>query len=106
MTELRQIKEGNIPQGVSEEAIYTLDVSAWGNDPTSVSVDVFPWANNAKEATVKSTVMPTGSPTVSGNVITLPTLKSLTDGVTYRVEVTFTVSSNKLIAYFLVKAEL
>ena len=49
--------------------------------------------------------MPTNSPTVNGNVITLSPLKLLTAGVLYRVEVKYTISGNILENYFHVQAQ-
>ena len=94
--------EGKV-QGVDEEIIYTVDVSNVGSSPTSVSVEVFLASNLT--ASVKATVMPTGSPSVVGNVITLPTLKLLTANNTYRVEVKYTVGGSVVENYFYVVAE-
>ena len=97
----REVQEGKQYQGVDESIAYTLDVSAIGSSPSSVSVVV----KDVTHATVvTSTVMPTGSASVSGNVITLPALKLLTAGVLYRVEVKYTVGGNVLESYFYVQA--
>ena len=94
---IREVAEGRQYQGEDESIAYTLDVSAVGSSPSSVSVVV-------KEAftgeAVTATVMPTNSPTVNGNVITLSALKLLTAGVLYRVEVKYTISGNILENYF------
>lgn len=90
-------------QGVDESIAYTLDVSAIGDDPTGVAVDVFD--ASALATSVKATVMPSGSPSVSDNVITLPALTGLAEGKRYRVEVTFTLEGNVLEHYFIVKAQ-
>lgn len=94
---IREVAEGRQYQGEDESIAYTLDVSAVGSSPSSVSVVV-------KEAftgtAVTATVMPTNSPSVNGNVITLSALKLLTAGVLYRVEVKYTISGNILENYF------
>jgi hypothetical protein len=90
-------------QGVDEVIVYTVNIANVGSNPTSVSVDVFLSSNLA--TSVKATVMPTGSPSVVGTVITLPPLKLLTVGNTYRIEVKYTVSGNIVENYFLVTAE-
>lgn len=99
---IREVAEGRQYQGEDESIAYTLDVSAVGSSPSSVSVVV-------KEAfagtPVTATVMPTNSPTVNGNVITLSPLKLLTAGVLYRVEVKYTISGNILENYFHVQAQ-
>lgn len=98
----REVAEGKQYQGEDESISYTLDVSAIGSSPSSVSVVV-------KEAfsgtAVTATVMPTNSPTVNGNVITLSPLKLLTAGVLYRVEVKYTISGNVLESYFYVMGQ-
>lgn len=97
----REVQEGVQYQGVDEIISYTLDVSAVGSSPTSVSVVVKDVTNSA---TVTATVMPTNSPSVAGNIITLSPLKLLTAGVLYRVEIKYTVSGNVLEHYFYVQA--
>lgn len=98
----REVLEGKQYQGVDESIAYTLDVTAVGSSPSSVSVVVKDITN---DETVTATVMPTGSASVSGNVITLPALKLLTDGVLYRVEVKYTISGNILESYFYVQGQ-
>jgi hypothetical protein len=53
---------------------------------------------------VTSTVL-SGSASVAGDVITLPTVKSLTEGHRYRIEVKFTVSGSVMEAFFIVVAQ-
>ena len=98
----REVLEGKQYQGVDESIAYTLDVSAVGSSPSSVSVVVKDVTNGT---VVTSTVMPTGSASVSGTVITLPALKLLTAGVLYRVEVKYTISNNVLESYFYVQGQ-
>lgn len=98
----REVLEGVQYQGEDESIAYTLDVTAIGSSPSSVAVVVKDVTN---ATTVTATVMPTGSPSVAGNVITLPALKLLTAGVLYRVEVKYTISNNILESYFYVQAQ-
>lgn len=98
----REVLEGVQYQGADESIAYTLDVTAVGSSPSSVSVVVKDVTNSA---TVTATVMPTGSASVSSNVITLPALKLLTAGVLYRVEVKYTISGNILESYFYVQGQ-
>ncbi len=100
MSSTREVREGTQPQGIDERIAYRLDVTNWGDAPTSVAVVV----QDRAGTDVTSTVM-TGAASVEGNVITLPVLHSLTAGVLYRVEVKFTIAGNELEAYFYVKAE-
>lgn len=98
----REVSEGKRYQGVDEQIVYTLTTTQWGSSPTSVTVAAFDVTNN--EATVTSTVL-SGSASVSGDVITLPTLKSLTLGHVYRIEVQFTSGGSVFEAYFYVEAQ-
>ena len=95
----REVQEGRLHQGADEIIAYTLDVSAVGSSPSSVSVEVKDVTNGT---TATSTVMPTNAPTVNGNVITLSPLKLLAAGTLYRVEVKYVVSGNTLESYFYV----
>lgn len=98
----REVVEGKQYQGTDEVIAYTLDVTNIGSSPTSPSVIVKDVTNGT---TVTATVMPTNSPSVGGNVITLSALRSLTAGVLYRVEVQYTLSGNTLESYFYVQGQ-
>lgn len=100
MADTRSIVEGNLYQGADEQIAYTLDVSDVGSSPTSPAVVVKDMSAGGTDVT--STNMPTNSPTVSGNVITLSILKLLVDGTEYRVEVKYTISGNIFETYFTV----
>lgn len=101
MATWREVVEGILYQGVDEEISYTLTTTNWGSDPSSISVVV-----KERDGTdVTTTVMPTNSPSVAGDVITLSPLKSLTKGKEYRVDVQFTAGGNVWEAYFRVVAQ-
>ena len=99
----RQAVERDLVQGEDEEIKYSITTTPWGDSPTSITVV-------AKEVTgddwdvVTGDVL-SGSASVSGDVITLPTLKDLTKGNIYRIEIKFTVNGNILECYFDIKAE-
>jgi len=103
MTTRREIREGRITQGVDEQIPYSVNVAPWGTSPTSVTVVVKDASNSNTDVTATVT---TGSSSVSGNVITLPTIYNLTQGNTYRVEVKFTVNGRVLECYAYIDAEL
>lgn len=98
----REVKQSPLSQGVDEEIVYRLTTTAWGSSPTDPSVEVKDLHDGGSDVT--STVMPTGSPSVSGDAITLPELKSLTKNTQYRVEVKFTLSGRIREAFFIVVA--
>jgi len=98
----RQVKEQDIVQGIDEEIVYTLTTTPWGSSPIGVSAKAYDLS--APYTDVSATVL-SGSPSVSGDVITLPILKSLTEGKRYRIEVKFTAGGNIFEAWFEVGAE-
>ena len=99
----REVVEGTQYQGVDEQVIYTLTTTNWGSSPSSVTVVVKDTSNYDTDVT--STVA-SGSATVSGDVITLPTIQSLTRNRIYRVEVKFTAGSTVWEPFFLIVAQL
>jgi hypothetical protein len=102
MSSVREVVEGAQAQGEDEQVVYTITTTPWGSTPTSPAVVV---KRDDTGADVTSTVMPTNSPSILGDVITLSTLKLLTADVVYRVEVKFTTGGNVLECYFMVSAE-
>ncbi len=101
---IREIAEGPQPQGVDEIIVYTLTTTPWGSSPSASAVVVFDVTDGAR-SDVTSTVMPTGSPSEAGDIITLPALKLLTAGKQYRVEILFTAGGNVFEAFGIVNAE-
>jgi len=98
----RAVKERDITQGVDEEIVYTLTTTPWGSSPTDVSVKAYDVENSHEDVT--STVL-SGSSSITGDVITLPTLKSLVANKTYRIEVKFTSGGNVFEPWFEVRGE-
>lgn len=91
---------GTVWQGVDEECIYSVNVANWGSSPSSPTVVV----KDEDGADVTGDVT-SGSASAAGNVITLPTIKSLTLATMYRVEVQFTLGSQVLEAFFFIETE-
>lgn len=89
---IQEVEQGPQSHTTSEELAYKIDVVDWVASPASPVVDRVMDLTTLTD--VKATVMPSGLPTVAGAVITLPVLKSLTAGKSYRVEVTFTDGGN------------
>lgn len=81
----RKIVEAPLYQGEDEDIPYTLTTTPWGSSPTGVSVVI----KDNDGVDVSSTHL-TGSPSVAGDVITLPNVHSLTVGEEYRLEIAFT----------------
>ena len=100
---VREIIESPQPQGVDEEIVYTLTTTPWGSSPSASAVAVFDVTDGSRED-VTGDVM-TGSPSEAGDVVTLPTLKDLTAGKKYRVEIQFTSGGNIFEAFGIILAE-
>jgi hypothetical protein len=104
---IREILEGTQRQGTTEEVTYTLTYPASWGTPTSPTVKVYSVNETTSALTdVTSTVMPSGSASADGQVVTLPELKSLTADVLYRVVVTVASGTNVFTAKADVRAEL
>ena len=101
MSRQREVIEGPQPQGEDEEIFWTLDVSGWGDGtPSAITVVV-----KDEEGTDVTTSVMTGSPVGGDGTIVLPTLHSLTAGVTYRIEAKFTLGGQVLEGYAFIEAE-
>lgn len=98
----REVKEGTQYQGKDEEVAYNVTTTPWGSSPSGVTVMVLDETNNDKDVTSSVT---SGSTNVSGDVITLLTIKSLAAGHRYRVEVEFTTGGNVLELHFIIEAQ-
>jgi len=78
-------------QSTLEKVIYTINTTAWTTTPSTPIIDS---VKDDLGTTVTSTVMPAGSPSASGAIITLPRLEALTAGRIYTITVTFVSGSN------------
>jgi len=83
-----------------ESTTYVVDVGEWTTSPTSPSiVEVI---DESDESDVTSTVMPSGSPSVTNALITLPLFTLATVGRRYRVEVQFTGDNSAILRTHLI----
>lgn len=80
-------------QRPDEQVVRTVDVTTWGDGPTSPTAAV--WEVGATSSTdVTSTAILSGSPSVASNVISTPVVQSLEDGKRYHLVITFALGSN------------
>lgn len=100
----REIVEGRQSQGEDESIAYQLTTTPWGSSPSSVVAKIYVQASPVTLTDVTDTNM-AGSPSVNGDVITLPVVSGLSAGTIYRVEVQFTISGNVMEAYAWIDAE-
>jgi len=92
---IREVKEGVQEVDANEEIVFTIDVSNVGSAAGALS-SLSTVATKLSDGTVVTSTVLSGSTTASAQVITLPTLKSLTEGEQYRLDVRFTKDGNKL----------
>jgi len=100
MSNILEVAEGLQYQSADEQLVYTVTTTNWVSAPTSPSVKAYNETTGGDEVT--GTVL-TGSASAASDVITLPTLKSLTRGHIYRVEVQWTFSGSVYEAFFRVQ---
>jgi hypothetical protein len=101
----REIAEGLQYQGEDEEITYSLTVTNWISTlSAATSVKVYDITENAR-TDVTTTVMPTATMTVNGNVIIFSPLKALTADHTYRLDVKFSGDGQKPEAFAIIQAE-
>ena len=86
-------------QRPNELIARTLDVSAVGSGPTSPTLKVYEITSTA--AVDVTSAVASGTPSVSGNIITTQKVGTLTDGKMYQVELKFTLSGNVLEYYWI-----
>ena len=88
----RLITQSPLYQGADEQIAYQLTTTPWGSSPTSVLAKIYLIDNGYTD--YSTTYFGATTSTVSGDVITLPTVKSLESGNRYRLEIKFTAGGN------------
>ena len=86
------------PVSVVEGETITFSVTFWGAATTSSTI-VY---RNQSSTAVTATIMPSGSQTESGNVVTLKPATAFTGGSRYIFAVTATVAGNVRVRKFMV----
>jgi len=97
-----EVVETGIRQGQDEKIPYALTTTPWGSDPTDVEITAYDTSASYDEVT--ATIL-SGDAAVDGDVITTPTVTSLTIGHTYRIEIKFTAGAKVLECFFLIKGQ-
>jgi hypothetical protein len=104
MTSIRAVQESPLVQGEDESITYNLTTTPWGSSPSGTVVKVYDITDGG-ETDVTSTIIPSGSPSESGDVITLPAVTAMTAGKKYRLDIKFTAGGNTLEAFCIIQAE-
>lgn len=87
----REVLEGDQYVGINERPYLKVTTTNWGSSPTSVTVTSGSYNKTTGAYTTNtSTIFPSGSPSVSGDVITLPRLTPQAVDDMYEVHVKFT----------------
>lgn len=89
---MAEVIEGQQEQTVDERIAYKVNTAPAGGTPTGISVTVADRSNNDTDVT--ATVMPTNSPSIETDIITLSLLRALTVDRRYRVRVSYTSGGN------------
>lgn len=96
----REVAEGIQTQGAQERIAYPIMVTP---APASI-VEVAVYDMTGETSDVTATVLPSGSASIAGSVITLPLLRDLTANHLYRVEVRYEDSTgNRIEPFFWVR---
>lgn len=87
----REVLEGDQYVGIDERPYLTVTTTNWGSSPTSVTVTSYEYNKVTDTYTLNtSTIFPSGSASVSGDIITLPCLVPEAVDDMYEVHVKFT----------------
>lgn len=88
--------QGTIYQSKGEEIVYSINVpSTWTKTVNTASAKIYD-----QTGTDLTSSLMTGAATVAGQVVSLPRVKSLTDGIKYTVRVSFTDASSQVFEAF------
>lgn len=101
----REVVEGIQYQGTGETVTYSVDLAEVGTVASLTGVTVLDESDDFED--VSATVMPSGSNSLAGNVVTCKPLTALTLDRTYRVQIAFTVTGEgaPFVHYFRVRAQ-
>lgn len=102
MSTIREVTESPLAQGIDEEIAYRFNWTAIGT-PTSPTVKLYDVTLEVY-TDVSSTKL-VGSPSVAGDYVTTPVVKTLESGKRYRLECKVTVNGNLLEAYCFIVGE-
>jgi len=107
MSDDREIEQSVQTVGIEERPIWGVDVSNWGNAPSSVVLACYKYVQASNSwSNITSTCFPTGTSSVLGNIITFPVFIPQAIGDNYRIEFKFTLTgSSTLEGYAYVDCE-
>ena len=89
----REISESPLYQGSDEQIAYQLTTTPWGSNPTNVICKIY-YVKDGAFTDYSTSCFGATTATISGDIITTPSVKSLTSGDKYRFEIKFTAGGN------------
>jgi hypothetical protein len=81
-------------QSADEAIAWPITTTAWTSDPSSPVATAYDQTQG--DLNITTTVFPTNSPSVAGDVITLSPLESLTESHSYRINCKFTGANSQI----------
>lgn len=105
----REVTFSPFEQGTGERVAHSVDFAAQGSGvvtaPASAMVTAYDVMADGTLTDVTSTVLPSGTASVAGSVVTAPLLRALTASHDYRLEFAATGSDGQIeVLYLIVKA--
>ena len=101
---LREVTESPKVQGEDESIKYSLTTTPWGSSPTSVAVTLWDITDAHNWTNVSGTSL-SGATSTNSDIITTPSVLSLTRDKTYRLEIKFTAGGNIYEPYLILYGE-
>lgn len=94
----REIEQSVEPVGIDERPVWGVNISNWGNSPSSVSISCYKYNKTTNSWTdVTSSCFPVNTPSVSGNIITFSPFVPQAIGDNYKIEFKFTTSGGSVL---------
>jgi hypothetical protein len=98
MSDNREIEQSVQVVGIDERPIWGVNVSNWGNSPSSVVLVCYKYVVlNNSWSDVTSSCFPSGTSSVLGNTITFPVFVPQAVGDNYRIEFKFTITGGSIL---------
>lgn len=98
MSDEREIEQSVQKVGIDEKPAWGIDISNWGNTPSSISVKCYRYVQLTNSwSDVTALCFPVNTTTVSGNIFTLSPFNPQALGDNYRIEFKFTTSGGSIL---------
>ena len=102
MTTPRQVNETDIYQGEDEKIAYRLTTTPWASSPTDITISFYDITYGGR---VDASSLLSGAASVSGDIITCPTVQNLIPNRRYRLEIKFVSGGNTWEVFAIINSE-